>query len=101
MNLQLAIFGAALAVAGTAVAGDYGTFAPNSSRPKPLPSYQAPSLTPPTAPKRPAAPSPPDSGGFKPYEPYQGSSVYSRPKPATSGAKPCELSVYTNACGKR
>ena len=101
MKLQLTIFALAVAAAGSAAAGGYGTFAPNQSRPKPLPAYQAPPLVAPVAPRPAAAPSQPASGGFKPYQPYKGSSVYSQPKPAASGAKPCELSVYVNACGKR
>lgn len=43
---------------------------------------------------------PPSSPGFKPYEGYEGSSVYSAPKSPSFGAKPCETSVYVNACGK-
>ena len=48
-----------------------------------------------------SAPSLSPSSGFKPYEPYKGSSVYAAPKPASGGAKDCQLSVYVNACGKR
>jgi hypothetical protein len=57
----------------------------------PAPRKPTPSLVSPTSP----------SPGFKPYEPYKGSSVYATPKPAAGGAKDCELSVYVNACGRR
>ena len=54
-----------------------------------------------TTPYRPPTPATPPAGGFKPYEPYKGASVYTAPKPATPGAKPCETSVYVNACDKQ
>jgi hypothetical protein len=98
MKLHLTLL-VAFALAGPAVAGDYGTFSPGSA-PKQLPGYHPPNLSPPSAPRPPASPSLPTPGGFKPYEPFKGSSVYTQPKPATSGAKPCERSVYVNACGK-
>jgi hypothetical protein len=44
---------------------------------------------------------PPKAQGFKPYEPYKPSSTYASPKTPSYGAKPCETSVYTNACDKR
>ena len=87
---------AAAAFAGPAFAeGGFGSFkkAPATptwpalpGQPKPAPSLVAP-----------PAPTP----GFKPYEPYKGSSVYAAPKPASGGAKDCQLSVYVNACAKR
>ena len=52
--------------------------------------------------RRPKAYAAPDAGGgFKPYQPYKPGSVYASPKPPSSGAKPCETSVYVNACDKR
>ena len=53
------------------------------------------------APKPPTPPSPPPADGFKPHEPFKGASVYGAPKPATPGAKPCQTSVYVNACPKQ
>lgn len=50
-------------------------------------------------PKTYGAPEPPKAPGFEPYKPFTGGSVYARPP--SSGAKDCELSVYTNACGRR
>jgi hypothetical protein len=48
-------------------------------------------------------PSEPAAQPFKPYGGYAGSSVYSRPSGygSNSGAKPCETSVYVNACDRR
>lgn len=48
-----------------------------------------------------ASGAPAASGGFKPYQPYKPASVYASPKPSSAGAKPCETSVYVNACDKR
>lgn len=44
---------------------------------------------------------PPEAEGFKPFKPYQGASPYASPKTPSYGAKPCETSVYVNACDKR
>lgn len=44
------------------------------------------------------APSTMGEPAFKPYEGYRGGSVYSSKPKAPSGAKPCETSVYVNAC---
>jgi len=43
---------------------------------------------------------PPEAAGYKPYEGYKSSSVYSSKPAAPGGAKPCETSVYVNACDK-
>lgn len=60
------------------------------------PSYgQAPS-----AGRTPGAPSTMGEPAFKPYQGYKGGSVYASPKPSTPGARPCETSVYVNACDK-
>jgi hypothetical protein len=79
---------------GRKPATGFGT--PSSSAPQPAPSYgQAPS----TAGKPKTYGTPPAAGGgFKPYEPFKPGSVYSSQTPSASGAKPCETSVYTNAC---
>ena len=113
MRLQVGLALVALLGASSASAQGYGTFSPDK---KPLAGGQhSPSLgsvyggmssgstsgyggSTATRPKIYGAPEAPASPGFKPY---QGSSVYSS-KPATSyGAKPCETSVYVNACDKR
>ncbi|MEW5687604.1 MAG: hypothetical protein AB1942_22045 [Pseudomonadota bacterium] len=39
-------------------------------------------------------------GGFKPYEGFKGTSVYSAPKTQGTGSKPCTTSVYVNACDR-
>lgn len=64
------------------IAPPVGSSGSSSSRPK---TYGAPDA----------------GGGFKPYQPYKPGSVYASPKPPSSGAKPCETSVYVNACDKR
>ncbi|MBW8814459.1 MAG: hypothetical protein JF588_13615 [Caulobacterales bacterium] len=46
----------------------------------------------------PPAPSFPEPKPFKPYEPPKMGSVYESPRPPAQGARPCELSVYVNAC---
>ena len=47
-------------------------------------------------------PQSPNPAGFQPYKPFTGSSVYGRPNgSAYSGAKPCETSVYVNACDRK
>lgn len=54
----------------------------------------------PAAGRTPGAPSTIGEPAFKPYQGYRGSSVYSSKPPRASGAKPCETSVYVNACDK-
>ena len=78
--------------------GAQGTFNPGGRQPaKPAsPGFGVYNPAPP--PKAPTTPAQPAPGGFKPYEPYKGSSVYGAPKPASPGAKPCQTSVYVNAC---
>jgi hypothetical protein len=44
------------------------------------------------------APALPEPKPFKPYEPPKYVSPYAAPPSAPRGAKPCELSVYVNAC---
>ncbi|WP_421935586.1 hypothetical protein [Phenylobacterium sp.] len=103
----IALFAVAAALtAGPALA--QGTF--NNGR-KPATGFGAPSFSAPSYGVEAHQPqsggartygTPPSAGGgFKPYEPYKSSSVYASPKPSTSGAKPCETSVYVNACDKR
>jgi len=46
------------------------------------------------------APSTMGEPAFKPHQGYKGSSVYSSKPQASPGAKPCETSVYVNACDK-
>ena len=76
-----------------------GFGAPSSSAPRP--SYGVDADQAPSGSARRYGTPPSAGGGFKPYEPYKSSSVYASPKPSTSGAKPCETSVYVNACDKR
>jgi hypothetical protein len=112
LKLILAFAAVAALVAGPALA--QGTF--NDGR-KPAgspygvgssPAYGAPS----SSSSRPSygaaptqriygAPEPPKAEGFKPYKPYQGGSTYASPRTPAYGAKPCETSVYANACDKR
>ena len=74
---------------GRKPATGFGT--PSSSSPQPAPS---------TAGRTPGAPATMGEPSFKPYQGYKGGSVYSSKPPPASGAKPCETSVYVNACGK-
>ncbi|HZZ34416.1 MAG TPA: hypothetical protein VFE03_01730 [Caulobacteraceae bacterium] len=106
MRLQLVLAATAVVlVAGPAAAQGYGTFAPGQSPPPG--SYKPPSLSSVYAKSQAPSSSQRNAGtatgasGFKPYEPYRPSSVYAQPRPAARGAKPCETSVYVNACGSR
>lgn len=100
---------AAGAVLAASPALAQGTF--NNGR-APATGFGAPSSAP-TGTYRPAYPAPPASRTrspgaeapgaaptFKPYEPYRTRSVYGSPSAAPAGAKPCETSVYVNACGR-
>lgn len=108
MQLQLTMLIVSAMIAGPAAA--QGAFAPrykphsgfgsygssSASKPKShLPDTSSPAARIYGAPKAPGA------SGFEPYKPFSGNSVYSRPKAATPGAKPCETSVYINACDRR
>ena len=107
MKIRVAIVFAAVAAmaAGPAAAELFGhKIKPEDMQAKPRsygvpapPAYGAPAAPRPAA-AAPRPPSMPAPGGFKPHEPYKGSSVYGAPRAATPGAKPCEISVYTNAC---
>ena len=81
------------------------TFGSGASKPGARPStYGVPAQSPAAAskPRTYGAPEAPKASGFEPYKPFTGSSVYARPSgSASSGAKPCETSVYVNACDKR
>ena len=82
--------------------GSQGTFNPGGRPPaRPAAPGMADAYRSAPAPRPPAAPAAPAPGGFKPYEPFGGSSVYGAPRPGASGAKPCETSVYVNACPKK
>jgi hypothetical protein len=101
MKRQLVLLTVFALAAGPAFAqSSFGTAKPRGGY-QAGPPLVAPPLGAPAPPRAPTVPATPSPGGFKPYEPYKGSSVYSAPKPASSGAKPCETSVYVNACGKR
>lgn len=112
MKLQFAALALSAAAALALVAGPagaQGTFNPYGHRPPPPPSGFGP-----PPPGFGADETPGASGGHahrrsmevieqprpaKPYEPPKlGPSPYATPKPSPTGAKPCELSVYVNAC---
>ena len=108
LKLMLSIAVCAALTAGPALA--QGTFN-NGRKPSTFgsPSSQA---TKPAAPKYGQAPSssaggsrtygtPPAAPGYKPYEGYKASSVYSSKPQTPGGARPCETSVYVNACKDR
>ena len=108
MKLIVVFTGAMALAAGPALA--QGTF--NSGR-KPATGFGAPASGPaapspykpsygqaPSAGRTPGAPSTMGEPAFKPYQGYKGGSVYSSKPSATPGAKPCETSVYVNACDK-
>lgn len=96
MMMRVLIVVGALALAAPAMAQS-----PYSVR-KPSTGYGAPATPSPSATRPSGYGTPPSaSGGFKPYEGFKGTSVYSAPKSGASGAKPCETSVYVNACDKR
>jgi hypothetical protein len=109
MKLQVMLTAAAFAVvAGPAAAEGlgWGGHGPKRLEPEhfaPLPP--SPAYAPPQARATPRTTygTPPSAEGFKPYKPFQGASVYSQPRGygAPSGARPCETSVYVNACGNR
>lgn len=94
---SLLVLAAAIALAAPAAA--QGTFNPGGPKPKPPPSLADAYKPAAPAPRAPAAPAAPSPGGFKPYEPYKGASVYTPPK-ATPETDPCKTSVYSNACQK-
>jgi len=109
LKLILAISVSAALAAGPALA--QGTF--NNGR-KPVTGFGTPSSSAPQtggykppgqAPAAGGQPrtygAPAAAGGFKPYEGYKGSSVYSSKPSPPAGAKPCETSVYVNACKDR
>lgn len=113
MKLQVVFAAAAIMAAGPAMAEpgsltrgcNFATGCPRAQAAKP-PSYGVPQPTPapayrgPTTSKIYGAPEPPKPETFKPYKPYTGGSVYSQPsRQRPAGAKPCETSVYVNACG--
>ena len=107
MRLILAIAVMAATVGGPAWAqgGGFGTFKPSGfgapSSP-PAGSMQKPSYgQEPSTASRPRTYGAPAAGGFKPYEPFKPGSTYASPKAPSYGAKPCETSVYVNACDKR
>ena len=81
------------------------TFGSGAPKPGARPStYGVPAQPPATAskPRTYWGPEAPKAPGFEPYKPFAGSSVYARPSGSgSSGAKPCESSVYANACDKR
>jgi hypothetical protein len=108
LKLIIAFTVVAALAAGPALS--QGTF--NNGR-KPATGFGAPSSTPqpyrpsygqePSAPGRPktyGAPATMGEPAFKPYQGYKGGSVYASKPPPASGAKPCDTSVYVNACDK-
>ena len=106
MKLIIAFAAAAALTAGPTMAqSSYGirptpgsassTYHPPSS------AYSTPSYGSAPTQKIYGAPEPPKAQGFKPYEPYKPGSTYSSPRTPSYGAKPCQTSVYTNACDKR
>lgn len=106
MKLMLSIAICAALAAGPALAqGTFNngrkpsTFGSPSQAAKPsAPKYGSPS----SSSSRPKTyGTPPEAPGYKPYEGYKGSSVYSSKPQAPGGAKPCETSVYVNACKDR
>jgi hypothetical protein len=108
MKLSIALIVATVLAAGPAAA--QGTFN-NGQKPKtfgtPAPAgstqggYALPGGSQGGASRQPGSyAAPADPGGFKPYGGFKGSSVYTAPKPPSPGAKPCETSVYVNACDK-
>ncbi|MBL8553375.1 MAG: hypothetical protein JNL41_03785 [Phenylobacterium sp.] len=78
----------------------FGGSAPSTAR-KPG-SYLPPAASAPAAKPRAAygAPEAPKAGGFEPYKPFSGSSVYLSPNGARR-SDPCETSVYVDACGRK
>jgi hypothetical protein len=107
LKLIVAFAAVAALTAGTAMAqsayGKRPTPGPGSGsiyRP-PSSGYSAPSYGSAPTQRIYGAPEPPKAEGFKPYKPYQGGSTYASPKPPSYGARPCETSVYVNACDKR
>lgn len=111
MKLQVGVIVALALAAGPAAAqGTFNngqqprTFGPSTpSTPKPaggfVPSYGGQPAA--GQPRRPGLAEAPAAPAFKPYQPYSGSSVYGAPRSPSTGAKPCETSVYVNACGSR
>ena len=75
-----------------------GFGAPSSGPPAPSP-YKPYGQAPPAG-RTPGAPSTMGEPAFKPYQGYKGGSVYASKPPPAAGAKPCETSVYVNACDK-
>jgi hypothetical protein len=101
LKLILTFAAAAALTAGPALAQSSGfkPFGVTSSAPGS--TYKRYGQAPSTA-GRPKTYGPPAAGGgFKPYEPFKPGSVYAAPKSPSYGAKPCETSVYVNACDKR
>ncbi len=74
--------------------------------PQAVPTYGVPSVNSAPAsrsdgvPRIYGAPEAPRAKGFEPYKPPTAGSTYGRPPGSASGAKPCETSVYVNACGR-
>lgn len=117
MKLQVVLLAAATLAAGPAMAETAGSTHPRCSwttggcpqaraaakprsygvpQPTPAPAYRGPTTS-----KIYGAPEPPKPETFKPYKPYTGGSVYSQPsRQRPPGARPCETSVYVNACGE-
>jgi hypothetical protein len=83
---------------GKKPATGFGSPSSGQAAPSPYkPSYgQAPS----TAGRTPGAPSTMGEPAFKPYQGYKAGSVYASKPPPRPGAKPCETSVYVNACDR-
>ena len=90
----------AQAPASTGFGKPYGSPAASASKPR---DYGiAPPVGSSSSSSQPRIYGAPDAGGgFKPYRPYKPGFVYASPKPPSAGAKPCETSVYVNACDKR
>ena len=86
---------------GSWTPGSPGSSGASSGHRAPSPSYSTPSYGSEPTQKIYGAPEPPKAPGFKPYEPYEPGSTYASPKPPSYGSKPCETSVYVNACGNR
>lgn len=101
MRVLIVMSALALATSANAQAG-YGARKPGTGYGVPAAPLPSPYSTAPSGPGRSGAYGNPPSagGGFKPFEGFKGGSVYQSPKPAGTGARPCETSVYLNACGK-
>jgi hypothetical protein len=92
VSFVMAIAAAPAMAEGTFGSGKGPWYRPRAATPSLADAYK------PAPPPKAASPATPlQSGGFKPYEPWKGGSVYDPPK-ANPTTDPCKTSVYSNAC---